>query len=231
MRAKGASLIGLAALAACGGAREPGPRSFVPPTAPAALCSGAVFHYRPRAAAPMLASLELDDGRLLQFTDPRRFGLYDPRSSMLTAALPAAEDLLAIARDAGDGAWFVGKSGASYRSREPLGPFVDVNVPLSPMARVSAGGGVLLGVGRDQRLARSDDDGRTWNSVGPEATAFFDVAVDAHGHALALATPEALFVSDDNGAHFRPSEAPPSGVLALAADGRLLAAGELPLAR
>jgi len=177
-----------------------------------------VFHYRPRAAAPMLASLELDDGKLLFAGKRGERWLYDPKSASLAAALPAAEDLLAIARDAGKGAWFVGRSGASYRSREPLGPFVDVNVPLAPMARVSAGGGVLLGVGRDQRLARSDDDGRTWSPVGPDATAFVDVAIDAHGHALALATPEALFQSDDGGSHFRPSDARPSGVLALAAE-------------
>ena len=218
MRATGASVIGLVALAACSGARDSAPRFVAPPAAPVAQSSGAVFRYHPRAAAPMLASLELEDGRLLFAGKRGERWLFDPRSSTLAAALPAAEELLAIARDAGDGAWFVGRSGASYRSHEPLGPFVDVNVPLSPMARVSAGGGVLLGVGRDQRLARSEDDGRTWSPVGPEATSFVDVAVDAHGHALALATPEALFQSDDNGAHFRPSEAPPSGVLAIAAE-------------
>jgi len=166
----------------------------------------------------MLASVELDDGRVLFAGKRGERWLYDPTTKSLEAALPAGEELLAIARDAERGLWFVGKSGTSYGARAPLGPFVEVNVPLSPLARVSASGRVLLGVGRDQRLTRSDDDGRTWSPVGPEATAFVDVAIDARGHALALATPEALWESDDGGAHFRKSETLPSGVLALTAE-------------
>jgi len=90
-----------------------------------------------------------------------------------------------------------------------------VTVPLEPLAQVSAAGRTLLGVGRDERLSRSVDDGRTWTPAGPADTSFVDVAIDAHGQALALASPEALFQSDDGGATFRRSELPPSGALSL----------------
>ncbi|HEV8548635.1 MAG TPA: hypothetical protein VGQ57_06395, partial [Polyangiaceae bacterium] len=206
---------GLTACSAVQSAPKRAPASVVPGSA----ASPAVFfRYHPQGVAPMLASVELGDGRLLFAGKRGERWLFDPSSKTLEAALPAGEDLLAIARDPEQGSWFVGKSGTSYRARTPLGAFIDVNVPLSPLARVSAAGRALLAVGRDQRLSRSDDDGRTWSPVGPDGTAFVDVAIDAHGRALALASPEALWESDDAGAHFRPSTAPPSGVLSLTAE-------------
>ena len=217
--ARGCPAVLLAALlVGCSAARPVARLRARPPGPPASAAGAAAFRYHPRSAAPMLASVELDDGRVLFAGKRGERWLYDPTTKSLEAALPAGEELLAIARDAERGLWFVGKSGTSYGARAPLGPFVEVNVPLSPLARVSASGRVLLGVGRDQRLTRSDDDGRTWSPVGPEATAFVDVAIDARGHALALATPEALWESDDGGAHFRKSETLPSGVLALTAE-------------
>jgi len=217
--ALGCPAVALAALlAGCSGARAVPPLGARPAAPASQPGTAALFRYHPRAVAPMLASLELDGGRVLFAGKRGERWLFDSATSTFEAALPAAEELLAVTRDPEQGLWFVGKSGTSYRSRTPLGPFIDVNVPLSPLARVSASGRALLGVGRDQRLTRSDDSGRTWSPVGPEATAFVDVAVDARGRALALATPEALWESDDGGAHFRRSAEAPSGVLALAAD-------------
>lgn len=178
----------------------------------------ASFRYHPHAAAPMLATAELDGGALLWAGRRGERWLFEPREERLSAALPAPEDLVAVTRDPSGGQWFVGRSGASYHALAPLGAFVDMTVPLAPLAQVSATGRTLLGVGRDQRLTRSADDGRTWSPAGPEGTAFVDVAVDARGRALALASPEALWQSDDAGATFRASDARPSGALALVTD-------------
>jgi photosystem II stability/assembly factor-like uncharacterized protein len=166
----------------------------------------------------MLAAVELGDGRVLWAGRRGERWLFDPRSKRLSAALPAPEDLVAVTRDPGGGHWFVGRSGTSYHATSPLGPFVDVTVPLEPLAQVSAAGQILLGVGRDERLSRSVDDGRTWTPAGPPDTSFVDVAIDAHGQALALASPVALFQSDDGGAPFRRSGLPPNGALSLVAE-------------
>ncbi len=166
----------------------------------------------------MLAAVELEDGSLLWAGRRGERWLFEPRALRLSAALPAPEDLVAVTRDPGGGQWFVGRSGASYHALAPLGAFVDMTVPLAPLAQVSATGRTLLGVGRDQRLTRSADDGRTWSPAGPPDTAFVDVALDARGRALALASPEALWESDDAGATFRLSDARPSGALALVTD-------------
>jgi hypothetical protein len=143
--------------------------------------------------------------------------IFDPGANRLEAAVPAPEDLVAILTDA-TGRWFVGRSGTSYRALTPLGAFVDAVQPIQPLARVSGGGDLLLAVGRDRKLQRSSDGGRTWNSAGPPDTAFVDVAVDREGRALALATPEALFESTDQARSFRKLDLPPRGTSGVAPD-------------
>ncbi|HTQ05888.1 MAG TPA: hypothetical protein VMI54_18635, partial [Polyangiaceae bacterium] len=202
-------------LFACAGTR-PAPSGVLPvarPRIPGPAAASWRFH--PHEAAAMLATAEVDGGALLWAGRRGERWLFDPAAERLSAALPAPEDLVAVTRDPGGGHWFVGRSGASYRALTPLGPFVDVTVPLAPLAHVSASGSILLGVGRDRRLTRSTDDGRTWLPAGPPDTAFVDVALDARGHALALASPEAIWQSDDAGASFRASDVRPSGALAL----------------
>jgi hypothetical protein len=203
------------ALFACTATRRPPDLALTPARPRPAGFRGASFRYHPQTAAPMLATVALEGGALLWAGRRGERWLFDPRAERLSAALPAPEDLVAVTRDPGGGQWFVGRSGASYHALAPLAAFVDVTVPLAPLAQVSASGRTLLGVGRDQRLTRSADDGRTWAPAGPPGTAFVDVALDAHGRALALASPEALFESDDAGATFRPSDLRPSGALAL----------------
>jgi hypothetical protein len=166
----------------------------------------------------MLAGLELEGRGVLWVGRRGERWLHAPGGERLAAALPAPEDLVAVASDPASGHWFVGRSGTSYRALDPLGPFVDATVPIEPLAQVSAAGRALLGVSREQRLLRSPDDGQSWSRVGPPDTAFVDVAMDAQGHALALASPEALWQSDDAGLTFRPSELPPTGALSLVAE-------------
>jgi hypothetical protein len=143
--------------------------------------------------------------------------MFDPAANRLEAAVPAPEDLVAILTDA-TGRWFVGRSGTSYRALTPLGPFVDAVQPIQALARVSGGGDLLLAVGRDRKLQRSTDGGRTWNSAGPPEASFVDVAVDREGRALALATPEALFESTDKGVSFRKLDVPARGTSGVAPD-------------
>jgi hypothetical protein len=202
-------------VAACTGARQASELPVAATPVRASRPTAASFRYHPRSAAPMLASVELEGGAVLWAGRRGERWLFEPKTNRFAAALPAPEDLVAVTTDPGGGHWFVGRSGASYHATTPLGSFVDVTVPLEPLAQVSAAGRTLLGVGRDERLSRSTDDGRSWTPAGPVDTSFVDVAIDAHDHVLALASPEAIWQSDDGGASFRPSGLPVSGALSL----------------
>jgi hypothetical protein len=217
--ATAAIALGSAAVAlACAG----GSRPRVGPVAPEPLRDErpafASWRYHPRTAAPMTALLPLGGQGMLWAGKRGERWLYDGATSRLVAALPAPEDLVAVTRDGAGGHWFVGRTGTSYHALTPLGTFTEATVPLVPLSQVSASGQTLLGVGGDRRLWRSTDDGRAWTSVGPSDTWFVDVALDAHGHALALASPEKLFESEDGGATFRASELPPSGALSVVSE-------------
>jgi hypothetical protein len=210
-------MLGVVALA-CSGA--PAPKPHPPPVAAVRIPRPTTvsWRYHPSAAAPMLAAVELEGRGVLWVGRRGERWLHAANGERLEAALPAPEDLVAVASDPTSGHWFVGRSGTSYRALEPLGPFVDATVPLEPLAQVSAAGRTLLGVSRDQRLLRSPDDGQSWTRVGPPDTAFVDVAMDAKGNALALASPEALWQSEDSGLTFRRSDLPTTGALALVAE-------------
>jgi hypothetical protein len=163
----------------------------------------------------MLASVALSDGRRLYAGVRGERWLDDPARGVLTAAVPAPEELVAILDAPAGGRWFVGRSGTTYHSLTPLGAFVEAVAPFDPVARVAGAVGLVVAVGLDRKLSRSTDQGRTWIPTGPEGKGFVDVAVDAAGNALALASPEALWFSTDGGAEFRPLDKEPFGVVRL----------------
>ncbi len=191
-----------------------------PPSRPALtpLPPTATWRYHPRTPARMLARANLGNGRVLFAGLRGERWLYDGSHKALEAAVPAPEDLVAILNDPSAGRWFVGASGTTYRALTALGPFVEALAPFDPVARVSGAGSILLAVGRDGRLSRSADQGRTWSSVGPGGTRFVNVAVDGSGAALALSSPEALSFSLDGGKTFEPLGVDPGGALGLKRD-------------
>jgi hypothetical protein len=93
------------------------------------------------------------------------------RRSSAGAAL-APEDLLA-ALTFERGFWFVGQSGTTYESREPLGPFLRSSAPLEPLVRVTAAGRTVLGIPADRSLLRSVDGAASFGVrwVNPDTTA------------------------------------------------------------
>jgi hypothetical protein len=166
----------------------------------------------------MHAVVALSDGRRLYAGARGERWVDDPVRGVLEAAVPAPEELVAILDAPGDERWFVGRSGTTYRAPSPLAPFVEALAPFDPVARVAGAGGLIVAVGLDRKLSRSIDRGRTWIPAGPRDKSFVDVAVDAAGNALALASPEALYVSTDAGAEFRLLERDPFGVVRVEAN-------------
>ncbi|HET7544882.1 MAG TPA: hypothetical protein VFK05_33675 [Polyangiaceae bacterium] len=162
--------------------------------------SPASFRYHPRRQAQVQAERRLSDGRLLLAGKRGERWLLDPVTHGLTAgASVAPEDLIAVL-DADHGFWFVGQSGTSYEARDPLGRFVRSSAPLEALVRVSAAGHSIVGIPANHSLTRSTDGAASFSRVGPKDVAFADVELASDGSGLALAIPEAIWLTRDEGA-------------------------------
>jgi hypothetical protein len=180
--------------------------------------SPASFRYHPRRQAAVLAERRLSDGRLLLAGKRGERWLLDPITHALTAgANVAPEDLIAVL-DADHGYWFVGQSGTSYEARDPLGRFVRSSAPLEALVRVSAAGHSIVGIPVDHSLSRSTDGAASFSRVGPKDVVFADVELANDGSGLALAIPEALWLSRDEGASWSLLRDKTHGAYALARD-------------
>jgi hypothetical protein len=224
-----AALVAIACLSvACGS--EPAPRSAgpsllgaPPPSAAAeAFPTPAVWRYQPREAAPLLARIGLPNGGVL-FAGERgeRWRVGDHKEVAEGASEMAPEDLVAIVNARDGGFLFLGRSGTSYESKDPVGPFVRSSAPLEPLVRVRAAGGVLVGIRRDGAIVRSDSGGAAWSRVGPEGVRFQDVAIRPDGHGIALGVPESSWETADFGASFKKLETGTFGATALVQDDAL----------
>ncbi|MEP7049025.1 MAG: hypothetical protein ABJB12_01680 [Pseudomonadota bacterium] len=178
----------------------------------------ASFRYHPRKQAAVQAERRLADGRLLLAGKRGERWLLDPRTHALSAgASLAPEDLIAVLT-ADDGYWFVGQSGTSYEARDPLGKFLRSSAPLEPLVRVSAARHSILGVTMNRALSRSADGAASFSKVGPDHVAFADVALGEDGAGLALAIPETLWVTSDEGLNWAVLPGKTRGVYALSRD-------------
>jgi hypothetical protein len=184
----------------------------------AVFASPARWRYHPREAAAMLATQPLEGGAVLFAGERGERWQTGPAAISRAAARLAPEPLVAILRP-GQGSWlFVGRSGTGYEAREPLGPFVRSSAPVDMLERVAAAGSTIVGVRRDGGLVRSADAGATWRRVGPDAARFSDVALGDRGRGVALAVPEKLFGSEDEGLTWQALAVPSVGALDLHRD-------------
>ena len=130
-------------------------------------------------------------------------------NALEAASVLAPEDLIGILKPSGGGLIFIGSSGVSYESRSPLAPFFRSSAPLEPLSSVTSSGTAIVGIRRDRGLLRSEDGGSTWKPVVATAAngtspKFVSVLLSEGGQALALAVPEALYESHDDGQTFVP---------------------------
>ena len=210
---------------ACGGdgPRPVSPRSslLAPAEATTAHRSPATWRYHPQEEGALSARFALPDGSVLFAGERGERWLVDPkRKKARAAARLAPEDLLAILHPSPKQWLFVGSSGTGYEASDPLGPFLRSSAPLDPLSQVTAARSTILGVRRDGTLARSADAGASWQSVGPGDQRFVDVELLEDGRGLALAVPEQLFDTRDQGATWKRVEAQPFGAITLDRDRR-----------
>ena len=184
----------------------------------ATYASPASWRYHPPKQAPIQAERRLGDGRLLLAGKRGERWLLDPQTHALAAgANLAPEDLIAVL-SSDDGYWFVGQSGTNYEAHDPLGKFVRSSAPLQPLVRVSAAGRSIIGIPADRSLSRSADGAASFSKVGPDHVAFADVELASDGSGLALAIPEAIWRTVDEGAHWAVLPGKTHGAFALSSD-------------
>ena len=180
--------------------------------------SPASYRYHPTRQAQVQAERRLSDDRVLLAGKRGERWLLDPVTHGLSAgANLAPEDLIAIL-DGDTGFWFVGQSGTSYEARDPLGRFVRSSAPLEPLVRVSAARHSIVGIPADRSLSRSSDGAASFTRVGPSGVAFADVELGSDGTGLALAIPEAIWLTRDEGASWALLPGKTHGAYALASD-------------
>ena len=166
----------------------------------------------------MQAERRLSDGRLLLAGKRGERWLLDPVTHNLAAgANLAPEDLIAVL-DGDTGFWFVGQSGTSYEAKDPLGGFVRSSAPLEPLVRVSAARHSIVGIPADRSLSRSTDGAASFTRVGPKEVSFADVELGSDGIGLALALPEAIWLTRDEGASWSLLPGKTHGAFALTRD-------------
>jgi hypothetical protein len=175
-----------------------------------AFVTPAVWRYHPSQPARVNASLELPSGdRVLAGKRGERWLASKTSADLAAASVLAPEDLVGILTTPAGGFIFIGSSGVSYEARSPLAPFYRSSAPLEPLSSVTSSGTAIVGIRRDRGLLRSDDGGATWKPVAVSAAnraapKFVSVLLNEGGHGLALAVPEALFESHDDGQTFTP---------------------------
>lgn len=218
----------MAALAASGacGPSTPEPRGsvdaipIVGDAVSQSYASPAHWVFQPNDAQAVFAHQALDDGTcVLAGASGHRYLTAPPEpdeepcsGAAQVAAFPAPEDLVDVVYRGSAGWLFVGRSGALYEAEQALDAFHRRILPPKPLVEVATGGKTLLAVASSGELFRFGE-GSSWTPVAIDAAKsarFFDVAIDARGHAIAVATPEVLVLSDDGGKTWRPAASLPT---------------------
>ncbi len=184
-------------------AERPRPSLVSEVSAAPAFVTPAVWRYHPPQPARVNAELTLPSGeRVLAGRRGERWLVSKSGQSLEAASVLAPEDLVGILRAPGGGLVFVGQSGVSYEARSAIAPFFRSSAPLEPLSSVTSSGSAIVGIRRDRGLLRSEDGGSTWKPVGPTGSKFVSVLLGDGGVGLALAVPEALYLTRDGGQTF-----------------------------
>jgi hypothetical protein len=113
---------------------------------------------------------------------------------------------------------YVGSSGSVYLTKDPLGAVVETRAAKGKLRSVSVGKRSILAVSGNG-LARSTDFGATWSPVTlPKFSGTMTQVAMLGSEALALAAPQQVFASNDDGATFQSIPTPGVGARRVVAD-------------
>jgi hypothetical protein len=204
---------------ACSAPRQSVPQrpSLLEPEQPLAEASSAPqWRYHPRKPAHLLRAYQLEGGQTLLVGALGERWLSDSRGAARASAVLAPETLIGALRTT-EGWTFVGLSGSTYAAESPLGAFSRATFPPKPLGLVATGRTTLLGIGEDGRLLLSEDGGSSWRSVGPAGVRFTSSWL-APPQGLALAIPEQIWWSADEGRTWQALDSSPLGATRFAQD-------------
>lgn len=220
-----AALAGVGCSGPAGG-RVAGSAHARSPAGPTAgFVTPARWDYHPAAPQALSARARLDGGGCLVLAEGgQRWLVAAPRSAppapaaspcrgrAVAATTLAPEDLTGLVRRSATSWLFVGQSGTLYEAADALAPTTRSIAAPEPLLRVAGAGARVVAATSAGRVLRLGDDA-AWHRAArpPPVAGVFDVAVADDGAALALAFPEALFASDDGGAHWVAVDAPRIG--------------------
>ncbi|MBK7401242.1 MAG: WD40 repeat domain-containing protein [Myxococcales bacterium] len=191
----------------------PTPKAPVVPPVPAKLS----FPFHPFAA---LRTLEVAEGEL-QVGPLGRRALRKAGATVEGPALP--EGIAGVLRLPGDQLGFVAESGATYVTKDALGPVLERRAgPTAAIHRVAVGKRSIVAVSA-RELFRSADGGRTWEPA--EIAAHREHlrrrrrALSAKGEGLLFTIPQRVFATSDDGATWSAIDSLGLGVHAVTRDG------------
>lgn len=195
--------MALLALTACGGA---GPATHEPKLESTRAAAEPTWLFHPQQAAVVLSSLELGPSERLEVDAAGSRWLVRASSSPEAAPYGAPEPLFGVRRTS-DGFLSVGRSGAAYLSKEPLGPFVETRLPPETFVDTTLVGDTVVALGKSGSFWRSETAGREWRRA--DSPAFLvDVATRRDSELFAFAAPESWFSSLDAGKSWKRVETP-----------------------
>jgi hypothetical protein len=152
-----------------------------------------VTHWTPTAR------LRLGDEVLLAGAGGERW-IHRASGSWVAASTMLPDDVTGVLRRP-DGYLFVGASGVTMRTRDALGPVVEVRAPSIPIARAAGGARAIVALTPSGDVARSVDAGVTWTKraidFGPRSNVALAMSDDGEG--LLVAYPQLVFTSRDDG--------------------------------
>jgi len=203
-------------LVACGpSANTPlpvkGPPSSAPPKATPKVESPARWALHATRLGNLHARLDLGASILYGGEGGERWLDKRDGSSPTPANALVPEAIVGIAK-AGSGVLLVGASGAVYPAADPLGAPGAKRTPPSAMRSPTAGRAAVVAIAGSV-LMRSTDGGATWAKVdlpSPGGT-LVQVAMNDGGLGLALAAPQRVWATDDDGATWKIVPSPGVG--------------------
>ena len=156
--------------------------------------------YHPSEPGKLMGGVDLGNGRRLLVGAGGERWLSDVGvGTVVAASVLADQDLVGVTRNGDSGYLYVGGQGGIFSSTDPLGPLVLVSQMADAPMKMAAGGGVVVAVGWDGRVAESLDGGRTFSDVLWRGHRAYDVAVGPSGRGMILGFPEQLWVSEASG--------------------------------
>lgn len=139
-------------------------------------------------------------------------------SGLVAAETLIPEPVRGLVRDESGRFAFVGSSGTVFLTKEPLGPVVETRAAKAKLRSVSVGKRAIVAVS-GAGLLRSADFGSTWTPVTlPKITGVLSQVAMLGSEGLALAAPQQVLASVDDGATFQAVATPGVGARRVVAD-------------